>query len=185
MPKQPPSGDTGALFDELGRARAAGNERAVQRATNQIVEAYLPLVRSVAGRIRAHLPFEDRVQEGVVGLYRAVESYDPARGEFRAYARPWVRAAIQEAICDSVVYTPSRSELAQYVHLDAPKEGGLSFHEVLGVDPDDPTDMIALADALRTVSAQERLTVLRALAGDGPMPEILLLARLRRAIHDD
>jgi RNA polymerase primary sigma factor len=64
---------------------------------------YLPLVQRMAQRFSgltcASLDLEDLVQEGVIGLHRAADLYDPAhRTRFSTYATWWVRKAILRAI---------------------------------------------------------------------------------------
>jgi RNA polymerase sigma factor (sigma-70 family) len=63
----------------------------------------MPLIGSVA-RIYAHAPNVDRselMQEGVVGMLRALERYDPERGTpFWAYASWWVRQAMQQVVSE-------------------------------------------------------------------------------------
>ena len=62
---------------DLSKRAEAGDERARKR----LVEKNLRLVVSVAKRYRGMgLPFEDLIQEGNVGLMRAVEKFDPDRG---------------------------------------------------------------------------------------------------------
>jgi RNA polymerase sigma factor (sigma-70 family) len=79
---------------DLVRAAKAGDPDARQR----LVDRYLPLVVATARRYRTEgLDFTDLVQEGVVGLLRALEHFDPDRGTpFGAYARWWVRYSLEE-----------------------------------------------------------------------------------------
>jgi RNA polymerase primary sigma factor len=83
----------------LVAAAAAGDASATAR----IVVSSLGLVRSTAAGYRgAGLPFEDVVQEGMIGLLDAIARYDPTRGvPFTAYARFRVRCAIRTALTES------------------------------------------------------------------------------------
>lgn len=70
-------------------------------AREQLIELYLPLVVSLARQYRTEgLEFAELVQEGCVGLLRALARYDPGRGPFGAYASWWIRQALQEARSD-------------------------------------------------------------------------------------
>jgi RNA polymerase primary sigma factor len=83
---------------QLSRRTKAGDEKARQR----LIEKNLKLVVSVAKKYRGYgLPFEDLIQEGNIGLMKAVKKYDPDRGfRFSTYAIWWIRQAIQRAVTD-------------------------------------------------------------------------------------
>lgn len=104
---------TGTYLDQLGRrpSLAADAERELvaralagdPSARADLVETFLPLVSAMA-RIYRETPTVGRmelVQEGVVGLLRALERYDPGRGvPFWAYASWWVRQAMQQVVSE-------------------------------------------------------------------------------------
>jgi RNA polymerase sigma factor (sigma-70 family) len=73
-------------------------------AREQLIDRLLPLVSSLARRFRTEgLDQTDLIQEGIVGLLRALERYDPARGvPFAAYATWWIRQSLQDARSDFI-----------------------------------------------------------------------------------
>jgi RNA polymerase primary sigma factor len=83
---------------DLSKRAKQGDARARQR----LIEKNLRLVVSVAKKYRGYgLPFEDLIQEGNIGLMKAVEKFDPDRGfRFSTYATWWIRQAVQRAVAD-------------------------------------------------------------------------------------
>src|ERR687884_1938384 len=83
---------------DLSKRAKAGDDRARKK----LVEKNLRLVVSVAKRYRGMgLPFEDLIQEGNVGLMKAVDKFDPERGyRFSTYATWWIRQAVGRAVAD-------------------------------------------------------------------------------------
>jgi RNA polymerase sigma factor (sigma-70 family) len=110
--------------------RAARRNRPGARA--RLVESFMPLVGSIA-RIYAHAPAVDRselMQEGVVGMLRALERYDPDLGTpFWAYASWWVRQAMQQVVSElSRPVVLSDRALRQLAHVREAQRGFARAH---------------------------------------------------------
>ena len=108
-----PSGSTDAMTLFMSRAGryplltaaeevelAKRIERGDAAAKERMINSNLRLVISIAKRYQGHdVPLGDLVQEGVIGLNRAVEKFDWRRGfKFSTYATWWIRQACQRAI---------------------------------------------------------------------------------------
>ncbi len=87
---------TGEEERSLARRAQAGD----RRAHDELVLHNIRLVYSIARRyVPGPLPLDDLMQEGTLGLIRAVEKFDPDRGfKLSTYATWWIKQAVQRAI---------------------------------------------------------------------------------------
>jgi RNA polymerase sigma factor (sigma-70 family) len=89
---------SGDEADELARRAQAGDDAAREA----LIQRLLPLVHATARRYQTEgLEQADLLQEGIVGLLRALQRFDPEHGvPFAAFATWWIRQSLQEARSD-------------------------------------------------------------------------------------
>ena len=148
---------------KLFKAAKRGDEEARKR----LIKKNLRLVVSIASRYRGYgLPFEDLIQEGNVGLMKAVEKFDPDRGyRFSSYAIWWIRVAVTRAIADQArtVRLPSHvvdalsrlrraeNELSLELGRDATEE---ELTERLGIKPEEVRRLREVSQPVASVNTR-------------------------------
>jgi RNA polymerase primary sigma factor len=167
----PSSADSLDLFlNEIGRyplltaAEEVMLAKAVERGDNEakerMINSNLRLVVSIAKRYRGRgVPFGDLIQDGVIGLNRAVEKFDHRKGfKFSTYATWWIRQAVQRSVAGQsrTIRVPThvherRNKLAAAARKLEPTLGRPATHEEL-----------AKASGLSLLHVEEALDVVEA-----------------------
>ena len=136
-------------------------ERGDLCAKERMIESNLRLVFAIARSYRGRgVPFADLVQEGTVGLLRAVERFDHRRGwKFSTYAVWWIRRSLLDAIAGSqVIRIPAKA--SQQLAAVRRAESEL---EHLGLSPSTPGAISARTGlsthAVRSLRSAARVTV--------------------------
>lgn len=167
---EPQSGRSGlSAVEERRLVLAAAASDGAARA--RIVELFLPAIGGIARLYRSHprLDREDLVQEGVVGLLRALVRYDAAFGTpFWAYAAWWVRQAMQQLVAHTTrAVVLSDRALRMLARVKDARREHLQAH---GRDPS--TDEIAEATGLARQQVEDLLAGDRAAHGiDQPVAD--------------
>jgi RNA polymerase primary sigma factor len=120
-----------SAVEELALARRI--ERGDLEAKDRMIESNLRLVHAVARTYRGRgVPFDDLVQEGTVGLVRAVERFDHRHGaKFSTYAVWWIRRSILDALAGSnAIRIPAKAnrQLAAVRRVEAELQRGGPRH---------------------------------------------------------
>jgi RNA polymerase sigma factor (sigma-70 family) len=144
-------------------------ERGDLRAKERMIECNLRLVFAIAREHQGRgVPFADLVQEGTIGLVRAVERFDHRREvKFSTYAVWWIRQTMREAIAGSqLIRIPRRASVETLpvaprvtASLDDPVGDGETPLRELVADETavDPPDRVIERETMRSVPAMLRL----------------------------
>jgi len=143
--------------EEIELARQAAEGRTEAR--NRLIRCNLRLVVKIAHDFKGlGLPLIDLISEGNVGLIRAAERFDPAKGaKFSSYAAWWIKQAMRRALANQsrTVRVPAQSS----AKLNKIKQARVDLFRQLGRDPTDSEIARVLDLSERTVAGLRRYDV--------------------------
>jgi RNA polymerase primary sigma factor len=148
-------GQTPLLSAEQERRLARRKDMGDKRAEEEMIKANLRLVVSIAKKYhRGNMPMGDLVQEGNLGLMKAIQKFDWKRGfKFSTYATWWIRQAINRGIADQS--TTIRTPVHIYEIINKMRYCERELSQNLGRDPNDEELAVALQGQLQNNDTQK------------------------------
>lgn len=135
------------LFKEFSE----GDESIAKKAKKKLVESNLRLVISIAKKHKGHnIPLEDLIQEGNLGLLKAIDRFDYKKGfKFSTYATWWIKQAISQHVLKRkrMIRLPAHAASVQKKLVQAADE----YRAMMGCEPSNE-ELLDLIDASETVA---------------------------------
>lgn len=127
-----------------------GDSASAKKAKKKLIESNLRLVISIAKKHKGHnIPLEDLIQEGNLGLLKAIDRFDYKRGfKFSTYATWWIKQAISQHILKRkrMIRLPAHAASVQKKIVQAADE----YRSMMGCEPSND-ELLDLIDASETV----------------------------------